>query len=193
MNDTPNPLRRVFIALPVTGDVANLAAHCQHQLNPLDGWRSAPLQQLHLTLFFFAALSNEQVETITDSMLSIGRCFAPFELEFGPIGSFGFRARSSAVWLGCNSSRALHTLHRSMADRLRQCGLSFDRRIFRPHVTLGRMRAHPDRLTELRLKPQVARQTVDRLILYESQLMPSGAKHRAIACTPLSGAAQSPL
>ena len=75
-----------------------------------------------------------------------------------------------------------------MAKGLLARGLPVEEREFRPHVTLARLRErHPGVPEALSIgrAMEVPAFDVDRLVLFESRLLPTGPVHTEIASFPL--------
>lgn len=134
MNEQTPPTRRssrLFIAL-------ELPPSLQDQINQrcpaLRAVSWSQPEQLHLTLAFIGALSEQQMAALDEALLQIQ--FEPFLLQLDRVGHFNQRT----LWLGSELSRPLQLLH----DRLQQClaslGLERDRRPFTPHITLGQIK-----------------------------------------------------
>jgi len=146
----------------------------------LPGIRWVNPATIHLTLRFFGDVPEESLEKIGEVMLSVGRLCAPFQAEAAGVGAFPSPARPRVIWLGVRGAPSLALLHAAMEEGLRQIGFPGEDRSFSPHLTLGRCRqriaaAQPvlERFREHACGPF----PVDRLILYESRLEPSGAVH----------------
>ena len=88
-----------------------------------------PVENLHLTLAFIGEWPD------TDAVLEAlsGLRFAPIELKLDGVGAFG-----DLWWAGLAENAALETLVRRLRRALADAGVPFDRKSFRPHVTLLR-------------------------------------------------------
>jgi len=178
--ESASPSRRCFIATPLDAPLRQAIADLQRQLRrDLPELRLPHPETLHLTLRFFAALPEEHLEKIAEIMVSVGSFFAPFTLPLTRLGAFPSPGRAQVVWLG-GESAPLQALYRALDEGLETIGLPREKRPFKPHITIARSRRTPPAvghiLTQLGTRLDL-RLPIDRLILYESRLQPSGALH----------------
>jgi 2'-5' RNA ligase len=173
---------RSFIAIPLTPGIKTAAGQIQNRLqSSLPNVRWANPDTMHLTLHFFGDIDEESLEKAGICMVSIGSLYSPFSLQFSGVGAFPSPNRARVFWLG-GESETLVGLHRALTERLIDSGFAVERRPFRPHITLGRSRHGAQKARHILSSEQeiiAGEMTVDRLVLYESQLLPSGAVHRA--------------
>lgn len=182
---------RAFLAVPLPEAVRSQAqALCQAlaRAHPEVRWNSG--ENLHLTLKFFAAIEEESLEKIGEVMLSVGRFTAPFQVGLKGLGAFPNLARPRVFWLGIHGDQPLHRLYQELEGRLEQIGLARDLRPFAPHLTLGRSRGFLGDARDLLPPWQPGLDLelpVDRLILYQSRLLPTGAQHLPRRIVQLQG------
>lgn len=182
---------RTFAAIPLAAEVAAQIGDLQRQLQQLlPEVRWTRPQTLHLTLRFFGDLPEESLETVGEIMLSIGRLHAPFCLDLGGVGAFPGPHRARVFWLGVRNPGPLQTLHHELERQLPLLGIPRESRPFAPHLTLGRHRGQG--LSAAPVLSRFADATcgplpVDRMILFESRLQPSGARHLPRRTIPLCG------
>ena len=169
---------RAFIAVPLSEK--NLAAICDLRRRiesryPQMRWVRA--DQIHLTLRFFAALREEDLDRIHGSMLSVGDLQAPFSVKICGLGCFPRLNRPRVLWLGLEPAAPLAALHHRLETALQRCGFAPEDRSFNPHVTLARARQRGGEET----KPPAwgyswcgGSLDVNEIILYHSRLNPQG-------------------
>ena len=182
MKPEPVPaLIRSFIAIPLTVPVYSAIDEIQSRLRrSLSDVRWTRPDTLHLTLHFFGNISEESLDKAAACMVSIESLFSPFSLLFSGLGAFPAPDRARIFWLGVHSP-PLAKLHRALTERLGDCGFEIEQRPFRPHITLGRSRGGPQNAGHILSEKRdmvVGEMTVDRLVLFESELLPTGARHR---------------
>lgn len=171
---------RCFIALPLPPQVLRAIDRLQQQLrHELSGFRWAPPENLHLTLRFLGDQPEDYLEKLADIVLSVGSSNRCFQLTISGIGAFPSWHRGRVIWLGCQQPAPVVSLHQQLSAALLSLGIPEEQRPFRPHLTLGRSRqprALPP-LPETVTGAEVASFDIDRLVLYQSQLTPRGARH----------------
>jgi 2'-5' RNA ligase len=172
---------RTFIAIPLSDTIRRTIAQVQRELaEPLPDIRWVRPETIHLTLAFLGDISQESLDKIGNSMLSIGRSFAPFEVRIGNLGAFPSRSRPRVIWIGVERCAPLMGLQAALAGTLADLGLPGEDRPYTPHLTLGRSRRldpAAGRILETRADLPIGSLTVDRMVLFESRLQPGGAVH----------------
>ena len=122
---------RAFLAIPLNADLKDRLALLRSELKgALDGVRWSRPENLHLTLHFFGDTSQENLEKIKASMLSVKRNLRPFKVSIKGLGGFPGQRRARVIWLGIEPPRQLTNLHRIIQLALQNAGL-------KPSVTNG--------------------------------------------------------
>ncbi len=170
-------LTRTFIAIPLHTATLNTIESIQQQLSSdLPDIRWTQRDNLHLTLHFLGDISEENLEKAAKIMVSVGSLFAPFSLTLMEIGAFPLTDRARVVWIGVQSS-ILGELHHTLQEQFIAAGFPLEHRPFRPHITIGRSRRSTRRILSLPRHTIADTTRVDELVLFESHLQPTGAKH----------------
>ncbi len=177
---------RLFVAVPLPPELKAGLARAQHQLRdtglPL---RLSHPESLHVTLAFLGERPAESLEQLRDAVLSVGRTCGPFECRCAGLGAFPSPRRARVVWAGLDHVGNWAILHRKLVRALNEA----DER-FQPHITLARMRGRPENINELARSLQRqnwGRLPVDRIVLYQSELKPEGARHTPLVQARLTG------
>ncbi len=124
---------RLFVALRPTPEAV---AHADAALEPVrrehPDLRWVPANRWHLTLAFYGEIPDDKVEGTVAMVDRRLRGHVPCDLAFRGAGSFTRRA----LWLGVDGDvGALKALARSV---------TFERRPYRPHLTVARLRGGVD-------------------------------------------------
>jgi 2'-5' RNA ligase len=142
-------------------------------------------RSLHLTLCFLGSRPVTEIDALTGALAA---CAEPVgELSVGaPLWLPPRRPRSLAVEIGDGDGR-LARLQRSLAAALAGVsGWEPERRRFRAHVTVARVRDMTAGVNvALPATPRLSF-TPDALVLYRSWLEPSGAEYQALATCRLA-------
>ncbi|MEZ4388507.1 MAG: RNA 2',3'-cyclic phosphodiesterase [Candidatus Krumholzibacteriia bacterium] len=147
----------------------------------------------HLTLAFLGEWPVERVPALTDGLIDAAAGVGPFTLRLGPLGAFPHLRRPRVLVLHADGGHPLHEL----AGRVRRAVDAAwpdgpqDRKDFRPHLTLARIRsllAAPDlaRLQALDLG-EFEPFGVAEACLVSSALRREGARYEVLARLPLDG------
>lgn len=147
----------------------------------LPGLRRVPTDQLHVTLYFIGASSQEQAIRLALAEVRS----PPVSLTLQGAGRW-----PGVLWAGVRQEAALSALQQRVTLALGSCGLEAEARPFRPHITLGRFRARrpPASLDAwLRTQRKLCAPTghAPEFCLYSSELTPSGARYRILQRFPL--------
>lgn len=160
------------------------------------GSRGVRAEQVHLTLRFAGELDPGAAEALRAGLAGAAAATAPFEATVRGVGAFPKRRDPRVVWAGLAPSGELAALHERVEAAAVAAGLPAERRRFRPHLTLARLRrpdaravgAWLDRHAEL-AEPPFA---VGELVLFASELRPEGARHRVLDRWALGAALRRP-
>jgi len=172
---------RTFIAIPLSDTIRRTIGKVQRELaETLSDIRWVRPETIHLTLAFLGDISQESLDKIGNSMLSIGRSFTPFEVRIGDLGAFPSRSRPRVIWIGVERCPPLMELQAALVETLADLGLPGEDRPYTPHLTLGRSRRldpTAGRILETRADLPIGSLPVDRMVLFESRLQAGGAVH----------------
>lgn len=192
---TSTPTARLFAAVDPPGEVCGeLAAWARAAVRGFGvrGGGSSLVrvlgpELLHVTLCF---LGNRPVEEIAAIGAALEECAMPVgELSIGaPLWLPPRRPRTLAVEVRDDPEGGLAALHGALVEALtRACGYREERRRFRAHVTLVRMRDGSRGSSTGRVLPATPALsfTPESIVLYRSWLSPGGASYEALATRTL--------
>jgi 2'-5' RNA ligase len=178
---------RCFIALKLDDAIKDRLQAAQEVLKNIGGkvsWCSR--QQMHLTLQFLGEVEDKKVPKIIEAMTAAVRDVTPFEFSVENIGAFPPKGSPRIIWAGISECPPLLKLQRRLEDALKPLGFKPEDRSFTPHLTLGRVRERPDLqkyqtiLSENKNFSAGIQQT-EKVILFSSDLKPTGAVYTALA------------
>ncbi len=176
---------RLFIACPlpeeIRSELQRLQALLKHR-RELVHW--PPPENLHLTVAFLGEVEEARIPRILEAMEAACRGRLRPELELGANGWFGKGAQPRVLWTGLqDKGKCLTELVRQLEQELREAGFSLERRRFRAHITIGRVKRGSEELCGAHLlsAPLPLGFRPRGLVLYESRLKPTGAEYRELA------------
>jgi 2'-5' RNA ligase len=188
---------RCFVAIDLPPDVRDALGATAERLRagaPRADVRWTAATAMHLTLAFLGEVAEERVTAIRDALAGVTSSTPPIALVCGTLGTFPGAARPRVVWAGiADGLRELGLLAAGIADALEPLGFAPERRPFRGHVTLGRVRS-PRGFSPLARELDAAarvtfgRWTASHVVLYRSHLRRTGSVYEALAALPLAGA-----
>jgi 2'-5' RNA ligase len=186
---------RCFVAVDVPGEVRTRVAALVQRLR-----HSAPkadvrwsVENLHLTLKFMGEVPDPRVPDVTRALGEVAARHARLALEAAGTGGFPSASRPRVVYVGIRGQAdALARLAGAVDGALETLGFPGERRAFRAHLTVGRVRSPrggEDLAGALRAAAgeTAGTWTADEGLLYRSRLHPKGAVHEVIARFPLAG------
>lgn len=185
---------RLFAGMPLAGEAAEVAGRALARLER-QGWpvKWVRPDQLHLTLKFFGEVPEEGVAPLAAALEAAlaGRAAIPAAL--GGYGAFPAPARARVVWLGLDAPPDLELLQHEAEVRTAPLGFPPEGRPFHPHLTLGRVREGQrlpaDAARVFAAAPLGVPLLLDTVVLYRSQLGPSGSRYEAVRRWTLGAAA----
>jgi RNA 2',3'-cyclic 3'-phosphodiesterase len=134
MSGEHGPPLRCFVALwPAAQTAARLAALTHELALAYPQARPVPRANLHLTLAFIGDLDAERARQVAGQLRELES--ASFVWTIDRVGRF---AGPRVAWAGGPAPAALDELVQRVQARLDAAGVPFDRRPYRPHVTLLR-------------------------------------------------------
>lgn len=179
---------RTFIAIRLPPEIIELAGELQSRLKSGGlKLRWVRLQSLHLTLKFLGNIPESATADLEGAMQrAVGDC-GPFPLVAQGMGVFPGIKRPRVLWIGIGGDLAkLVSLVDGLESELVPFGFAKEKRPFRGHLTLARIKGFTDPLhlaEALRdigqYEPQLF--TAQQMVLYQSDLQPQGAVYTARA------------
>ncbi len=183
---------RTFIAINLPDPVLGAIAGVQETLKRSGlKMRWVRREGMHLTLKFLGDIDRNHVEDIRGAMERSTRAFSPFTLRGEGVGVFPDFTRPRVAWVGVSGDiETLRSLQRELDSQLNGLGFEKEKRPFKGHLTLGRVKGSLDRtrlkealfaLEDFSTQPF----EVKALILFQSDLRPDGAVYTRLAEAPL--------
>ncbi len=182
-------MKRLFIAVPIQSEAKNkitngIISDVKIKQLPVK-WTA--YQNLHLTIQFLGDVDEKR---IGDLKQIINRVKTPVRnefLKFTGIDSFPGKTNPKIIYIGMDNSNYLRLIHRQISHDLLRNGFSPDRKPFKPHLTLGRVRENGEvspsdlaYLADLFRQLDITDSLLDRIILFESVLRPAGPVYSSI-------------
>ncbi|WP_419161215.1 RNA 2',3'-cyclic phosphodiesterase [Candidatus Palauibacter sp.] len=179
----PRARSRLFVAVRLPPRVRESLARATRTLRTLEGVRPVRVEQLHLTVRFIGEMERSHEASLARELAAGTADLTRFALRLHSAGVFPSLRRAKVIWLGVDEASGLAALHRSVEDAVVRAGVAPERRPFRPHMTVGRIRGTPppvglaEEITRVRFETTVQ---VDRVSLMRSELLPRGARHTEV-------------
>ena len=179
---------RAFVALPLPDTLRRAVAETIQRLTPsLPDVRFVRDEGAHVTLRFLGWTRADTIAALEAPLRVAAAACPPLDLAVHGLGTFPERGRPRVLWLGLGVPPAAAALQAACESAAVAAGFEPETRAFHPHLTLGRWR---DRARRPRLPDvDLGSAHVGELVLYRSDLRPSGSVYTPLAVFPLGGTA----
>jgi len=175
-------MTRAFIALKLPVHVIEALGDLQSALkNQGLKLRWVPPANIHLTLKFLGDVSTERLQAVKSVMHEVSGSQTAFTLASKGLGVFPTVKKARVLWSGIHGDvDRLATLQSDLDKSLAGIGFVPDSRNFKGHLTLGRVKGRIDGKTlasAITACGSFASSSwaVERLVLFKSDLKPTGA------------------
>lgn len=144
---------------------------------------------MHLTLKFLGDVEERALSGLRGAVRRAAAGVPPFRFGTTELGAFPSPRRPRVIWLGVEPVDELYELAEAVEDELSELGFPRERRPFRPHITIGRIR-------DPRASGDISRALADagglreivevvEVRVMKSTLRPAGAVHEVLEAAPL--------
>ena len=187
-------MRRLFIALPFPDSACESLKEIHCALSRAKALKAVRPDQYHLTLKFFGECDGKRAEGIEQGFggVGVGKVPVPFSLE--GMGVFPGLQRPKVLWVGIRDEKGLiEGVFNAVSGFAASLGFPGEERAFSPHLTVARLRRDAIlprdiiALMEDRRDEHFARSEFQKVVLYESKLMPGGPVYTEVQSIMLSG------
>ena len=179
---------RAFIALDLSPASRHAIGKAIRRLEPgCPGVKWVNAEQLHLTMHFLGDVLYSDINRVCAAAQEAVGQLEPFSIHLHGLGAFPDLHRPRVIWVGVSEGHAeLVELQKSLKGPLGQLGYPSDKSVFRPHITIGRVKrfGQLDGFAEAAEGLQDAdfgACAVDELVVYQSDLQRGGPQYTPIS------------
>jgi 2'-5' RNA ligase len=173
---------RLFVAADIPRDIRELYAQSLDDLRrEFQGVRWVHPRNLHLTLKFIGQYEEVKLPKLIAEANKCTQSTPIFDVVMGGCGAFPSPGRARVVWAGMAEGKdEASRLASKLDSRLEKAGVKRERRPFRGHLTLARLRPPADCSRCLDILGHMLKGlpempfTVSEIVIYESVLSPQG-------------------
>jgi RNA 2',3'-cyclic 3'-phosphodiesterase len=181
---------RAFLALNLN---YNAVQTVQRELEPLVQRDFRDLRWIapgnwHLTLHFFGDMPVEQVEACAPVLTTVGARHAAIALDFDALALFPNLTRANVLALLPARNDALNDLEQDVRESLAVAGFNVERRRFRPHVSVARIKGSRVPEGDDLAFPVAITARFGHMSLMQSELLETGARYTPLLTQALTGA-----
>jgi 2'-5' RNA ligase len=186
---------RSFLAFELPVEIKNIVARVSEELRQSTlNAKWVKVDNIHLTVVFMGNIETGDIPAIAQGVQEACQSFGPFDLALKGIGCFPNRRRPRVLWLGLDGDlEPMAEFRDGLLEHLTGFGVKEEKRKFKPHLTLARFRK-PKKMDfkeeQLLSKYEDLSSAVcplKELILFKSELKPTGALYTKVEAWPLTG------
>jgi RNA 2',3'-cyclic 3'-phosphodiesterase len=185
-------MKRVFIAVKVDpeGELLRMISSLKALLGSEQiRWVDPAL--IHQTLAFLGDTEEKRIKILSNMLMEKCTGFHEFEFMLSGVGVFKNYSDPRVIWAGIKSQENLQMLNELIKEGLKENGFEIEDRLFKPHLTLGRIKSVRDTgnlkaILEKYKDVSFQKVMVKEVILFESILMQTGPLYKPIGKYNLS-------
>ncbi len=153
-------------------------------------------ENLHLTLKFLGDTPVNQVDHIGAVLHDAVKAHRPFNIDIVGAGCFPNHRKPRVIWLGLHDeSGQLTVLHQTIEEHIVPFGFPTEKRSFKPHLTMGRVKRQVSRQELAQIGDHVQQTNIGKLTtwpcrsvrLMQSDLTSQGAVYTCLVEAKLAG------
>lgn len=177
-------MKRLFAAVPVSDEIRQAIKPIAEGLAGTGAdLRSVQLENIHFTLKFLGDVEEKKIPEIEDKLRKIAESTPKFVIKVKNAGVFPSLEKINVVWLGVEDT-SLALLMKKLNQELGYLKPS-DHEEEIPHLTIARVKTGKNKAELLKFLKSIesrefGRMEAERMILYESELLPEGPVHTAV-------------
>jgi RNA 2',3'-cyclic 3'-phosphodiesterase len=179
-------MKRIFIAIRINPEEALIRTISSLRA----GLRSESIkwtesENLHITLAFLGDTEESVITKLKSLLRKASAGTGSFDLIIRGAGVFKSMKDPRVVWIGTEPSEKLAGLNLLVSGCLQEADIVIEKRPFKPHLTIGRIRSLSQvgvlsDLIEMNKDVEFQKVHVNEIILYESILLKTGAVYRPL-------------
>jgi len=188
---------RTFVAIELSAGIKSELTRVEEMLKEkiaTPHLRWVDPANVHLTLKFLGNVPLDRIEEITAALKDACVGLSPFIMGVSGLGCFPSANNPRVIWVGVQEETGrLKRLQERVERRLATLGFKPERRPFRPHLTLGRVKkqAHVGArriiggIVSATSVGDLGQMEVEEIVFMKSTLLPSGARYSRLETIPL--------
>lgn len=183
---------RLFFGIGFTAEVKQALIHVIKQLKtkyPFSTIRWIQPDNLHITLQFLKAVREDDLNQLIKNVNAELTSCHSFELELGDLELFPNLSHPRVISLSINPHAIFANLAQQIGKGIIATGYDIERRSFRGHLTLAKIRSNSSFSFEDISSPSIRKMQVAEIILYQSQPSKTGSYYIPLARFKLEPAA----
>jgi len=178
-------VKRLFIALPLD-DVARADIVDLMEGYEVEAMRPTEPINLHVTVKFLGNVEDPSIPGIIDALRDAANQTPRFDMDVLRLAAFPTARRAKVLALSLSCPDVITQLFERIESAMTDCGFRREGRAYHPHVTVGRFRTPPQQTPDVGAALGPLTLAIDRVVLMQSLLEPTGPTYLELASFPLS-------
>ena len=188
-------MKRTFIAIKILPreSMVEIFNHFREDLSR-EKIKWVDPESMHITLCFLGDTNEDKIPGLKDETEKAVSFFPPLKLTFHGCGIFRNFRDPRVIWFGLEKNELLKDLKKSLDNTIEPFGFIPDKREFRPHLTMARIKwirdisVLEDLIDAYKDEPVLVSE-ISEVIFYESILKPDGPVYIPLLKATLEGLA----
>jgi 2'-5' RNA ligase len=184
-------MKRLFIGVPLSEEVKRVLSPLREKLKATGAdLRLVAIENLHFTVKFLGEVEERKIGEVQEKLQEVLKSLKPFSLQLRGIGAFPDQERINSVWVAAASKEFVVLMKKvdQALDFIRQ--ENHEEEV--PHATLARVKTgkNKERLQQLLeefKQSDFGTMTVEKVVLYESELGKEGPVYKVVEELGLRG------
>jgi len=169
---------------PVRSKTSLMSADLLKANRTSNGVKWVEPENIHLTLHFLGWLEEEKIKKVKKILEEASQKIKPCLIEIREIDCFPTKTSPRVIFLeGLEENNIINNLRTKIGEKLEAIGIETDKRPFRLHFTLGRVKEKGLRLPQIKIKSSLSFE-VRSIELMKSELRPSGPIYSVLESFP---------
>ena len=133
---------RIFIAIEIPSSIKEKISDFQEELKKEHARISwVKPDNIHITLKFLGNVTEDKIDAIGNAVEIAVAQIKSFQIEITNVGAFPNYEKPRVIWVGAQSeSDLLKITAKQIDNELHQLGFELEKRSFKAHLTLGRVK-----------------------------------------------------
>ena len=173
---------RLFVALKIPDEVKEKIFSYLETVSNFSDFRWEQKEKIHLTLKFIGDVREELLQNILDEMEFVKEYYS-FNCETSKFGFFFRNSEPIILWSNLDTDESILSLVNELNERLKKFDIEIEKRKFRGHLTLLRIKKRVDeefirKIKEFKFDP--IKFNANQVALIQSYLKPGGSEYKVL-------------
>ncbi len=178
-------IMRTFIACEIPEETKDIVVQIQNKIKDINAsvvW--VKKESMHITLRFLGEIQENEVKTVKECIQKVSEQNNRFDIFLENIKVFPSWSFPRVLWIGIKDPEQINKLAGNVEQELVKKGFQPQDKPFQAHLTIGRIKGlkNKESLQKIVLTLPLLNEKIgiDRIILFQSKITPTGPIHTRI-------------